>query len=165
MVNNEKKLEFWSIPTSEILKKLQITTDGLKSSEVRERLNRYGANVLKPKKRSDTFKFLLSKFKSPITLILIFASGLFFSRRCHRYCNYHNYYSDQWSAEFLAGKRSSDAFEKLLAAVQIKAAVLRDGKETEIPLEEIVPGDVIILNAGDIIPADCLYSRIKRSVC
>lgn len=76
MVNDEKKLEFWSISTSDMLKKLQTTTDGLKSSEVRERLNRYGANILKPKKLSDTLKILLSQFKSPITLILIFASGL-----------------------------------------------------------------------------------------
>ena len=78
MVNNEKKLEFWSIPTSEMLKKLQMTTDGLKSSEVRERLNRYGANILKPKKRTDTITLLLSQFRSPIILILLFASGLSF---------------------------------------------------------------------------------------
>jgi hypothetical protein len=50
LVNNEKKLEFWSISTSDMLQKLQTTTDGLRSSEVGERLNRYGANILKPKK-------------------------------------------------------------------------------------------------------------------
>ena len=49
MVNNEKKLKFWSISTSDMLKKLQTTTDGLKNSEVGERLKRYGANILKPK--------------------------------------------------------------------------------------------------------------------
>jgi Mg2+-importing ATPase len=57
---------------------------------------------------------------------------------------------------FWQEKGASDAFEKLLATVQIKAAVLRDGEETEISVEEIVPGDIIILNAGDMIPADCL---------
>jgi Mg2+-importing ATPase len=45
--------------------------------------------------------------------------------------------------------------------VQIKAAVLRDGEEKEIPVEEIVPGDITILNAGDIIPADCLILESK----
>ena len=49
-----------------------------------------------------------------------------------------------------------------LAAVQIRAAVLRDGEEKEIPVEEIVPGDIIILNAGDIIPADCLILDSKN---
>jgi Mg2+-importing ATPase len=45
--------------------------------------------------------------------------------------------------------------------VQIKAVVLRDGEEKEIPVEEIVPGDITILNAGDIIPADCLILESK----
>ena len=62
---------------------------------------------------------------------------------------------------FWQEKGAADAFEKLLAAVQIKAAVLRDGEEKEIPLEDIVPGDIIILNAGDIIPADCLILESK----
>lgn len=44
--------------------------------------------------------------------------------------------------------------------VQIKAVVLRDEKEVEVPLDEVVPGDIIILNAGDIIPGD---SRILES--
>ena len=45
--------------------------------------------------------------------------------------------------------------------MQIKAAVLRDGKQIEIPVEAIVPGDMVILNAGDIVPADCLLIEEK----
>lgn len=45
--------------------------------------------------------------------------------------------------------------------MEIKAAVLRNGEEKEIPVKEIVPGDIIILNAGDIIPADCLILESK----
>jgi Mg2+-importing ATPase len=56
---------------------------------------------------------------------------------------------------------ATNAVERLLAIVQIKAAVLRDGKSTEIPIEEIVPGDIVILNAGDIVPADCLVQESK----
>jgi Mg2+-importing ATPase len=56
---------------------------------------------------------------------------------------------------------ASNAVAKLLAIVQIKVAVLRDGKEKEIPVEEIVPGDVVILNAGDIVPGDCLIIESK----
>jgi Mg2+-importing ATPase len=51
--------------------------------------------------------------------------------------------------------------EKLLAIVQIRAAVLRDGKEQEISIEEVVPGDVVILNAGDVIPGDCVILESK----
>jgi Mg2+-importing ATPase len=46
--------------------------------------------------------------------------------------------------------------------VQVKATVLREGRETEVPVEQIVPGDVIILSAGDIIPADCLILESKE---
>jgi Mg2+-importing ATPase len=49
----------------------------------------------------------------------------------------------------------------LLAIVQIKAAVLRDGGPKEIPVEEIVPGDIVILNAGGIVPGDCLVQESK----
>ena len=46
--------------------------------------------------------------------------------------------------------------EKLLAIVQITAAVRRDGGPKDIPVEEIVPGDIVILDAGDVVPGDCL---------
>ena len=78
MTNSAKKLSFWSIPASEMLQELQTTAEGLKSSESDERLKRYGANILRPKKSSDALKILLPQFKSPITLILLFAAGLAF---------------------------------------------------------------------------------------
>ncbi len=145
-----------------MLNKLQITTDGLKSAEVDERRNRYGANILKPKKRTDTLTLLLSQFKSPITLILIFASGLsFFLGDVTDTVIIVIIILISSMLGFWQEKGAADAFGKLLAAVQIKAAVLRDGEEKEIPVEEIVPGDIVILNAGDIIPADCLILESK----
>jgi Mg2+-importing ATPase len=56
---------------------------------------------------------------------------------------------------------ASNAVEKLLAMVQITAAVLRDGNEKEIPVEDIVPGDIVLLNAGDIVPGDCMLLESK----
>ncbi len=56
---------------------------------------------------------------------------------------------------------ATNAVQKLLAIVQIKAAVLRDGVSQEIPVEEIVLGDIVILNAGDIVPGDCLVDGSK----
>ncbi len=67
---------FWSIPASELLQQLQTSPEGLASDEARERLDRYGLNLLKPKKRSDALTLLLSQFKSSIILILLFAAGL-----------------------------------------------------------------------------------------
>ncbi len=117
--------------------------EGLKSSESSERLKKYGANILKPKKRSDTLTLLLSQFKSPITLILLFAAGLaFFLHEPTDTIIIAAIILVSSLLGFWQEKGASNAFEKLLAAVQIKAAVLRDGEEKEISVEEIVPGDI-----------------------
>ncbi len=145
-----------------MLQKLQTTSEGLTSSESSERLKRYGANILKPKRRSDSLTLLLSQFKSPITLILLFAAGLaFFLHEPTDTIIITLIILISSLLGFWQEKGAADAFEKLLAVVQIRAAVLRDGKEKEIPVDNIVPGDIIILNAGDIIPADCLILDSK----
>jgi len=144
LTNSEKKLEFWSVPASEMLQKLRTTSEGLTSSESGERLKRYGANILKPKRRSDSLTLLLSQFKSPITLILLFAAGLaFFLHEPTDTIIITLIILISSLLGFWQEKGAADAFEKLLAVVQIKAAVLRDGKEKEIPVDDIVPGDVL----------------------
>ena len=62
---------------------------------------------------------------------------------------------------FWQERGAANAVEKLLAIVQTKATVLRDGNQKEIPVERIVPGDVIILNAGDLIPGDSIVLESK----
>ena len=62
---------------------------------------------------------------------------------------------------FWQERGAANAVEKLLAIVQTKATVFRDGTQKEIPVEEIVPGDVIILNAGDLIPGDSIIFESK----
>jgi Mg2+-importing ATPase len=62
---------------------------------------------------------------------------------------------------FWQERGAAKAIEKLLAIVQTKATVLRDGNPKEVPADEIVPGDVIILNAGDLIPGDTIILESK----
>jgi Mg2+-importing ATPase len=153
---------FWNIPTAELLQQLQTTSQGLTNDEARQRFIRYGANLLKPKKRSNTLTLLLSQFKSPIILILIFASGLSF------------FLHDPVDADIILAivlvsgllgfwqeRGAANAIEKLLSVVQINAEVLCDGAIREIPVEEIVSGDIVILNAGDVIPGDYLIIESK----
>ena len=75
---NKLQPAFWSIAATETLEQLQTTAQGLTTDEARARLTRYGANLLKPKKRSDSLSLLISQFKSPLILILLFAIGLSF---------------------------------------------------------------------------------------
>jgi len=72
---------FWSISAPEIVQQLHTGTDGLTTDEAKQRLTRYGSNFLKPPKRSDLFALVLAQFKSPITLILLCATGLSFGLR------------------------------------------------------------------------------------
>jgi Mg2+-importing ATPase len=159
---NKSTAAFWSIAATEMLQQLQTTAQGLTTGEAQARLTRYGANLLKPKKKSDALTLLVSQFKSPIILILVFATGLSF------------FFHDPVNALIILTiilvsgllgywqeHSAANAVEKLLAIVQIKASVLRDGSPKEIPVEAIVPGDIVILNAGDVIPGDGLVDESK----
>ena len=158
----EEQSNFWNVPVPEMIQRLQTTAEGLSSSESNERLKKYGANLLKPKKSSDALPILLSQFKSPIILILLFAAGLsFFLGDTTDTVIIVTIILISSLLGFWQEKGAADAFEKLLSAVEVKATVLRDGKGKEIPIEQIVPGDVIIFGAGDIVPADCLILESK----
>ncbi len=155
MLDNQRV--FWSIPIAELFRQLNTAPEGLKSVEAHLRLAQYGANLLKPKTRSGTFTLLISQFKSPIILILFFATGLSFF--LHDPADAFIIFAIILISGLLGfwqERGATNTVEKLLAIVQVKAAVLRDGSPGEIPVEQIVPGDIVILNAGDIVPGDCL---------
>jgi Mg2+-importing ATPase len=154
---------FWSVQPSELFHQLQTTSQGLASEDAKQRLIHFGANRLKTKKRSDTFTLLLNQFKSPIIIILFFAAAL--SLFLH----------DPTDAiiilaivlisgllGFWQEKGATNAVAKLLAIVQVKAQVIRDGSPHEVLVEEVAPGDVVILSAGGGIPGDCLLLESKN---
>lgn len=160
--NKGQPLPFWSISPEELPAHLQTPSTGLSESEAGTRLISFGENRLKPKKRSDVLSLFIAQFKSPIILILLFATGLSF------------FLHDPADAliiltiVFVSGllgfwqeHSATNAVEKLLAIVQIKATVLRDGVQKDIHVEEVVPGDVVVFNAGDIVPGDCLLLESK----
>jgi len=153
---NQPDFDFWSIPVEKLFVQLQTKIEGLTSQDADKRILQYGDNLLKPKKQNNALTLLLAQFKSPITLILLFAIGLSF------------FVHDNTNAliilaivlisgvlGFLQEASAAGAVEKLLSIIKIKAQVLRDGKPVEILIEKVVPGDIVIVNAGDVIPADC----------
>jgi len=159
---NQSPTPFWSIPSFELLRELQTTPQGLRSDEVQERLLRYGSNLLKPKKKSDALTVLLAQFKSPIILILIFAAGLSFFLR--NPTDAVIILAIVWASGFLGfwqERGAANAVEKLLAIVQIKATVVRNGDLKEVSVEEVVPGDIVFIKASDVIPGDCLLLESK----
>ncbi|OPY93114.1 MAG: Magnesium-transporting ATPase, P-type 1 [Syntrophaceae bacterium PtaU1.Bin231] len=157
-----KPSAFWTLPQDDLLTRLETGRDGLGSAEASRRLSNEGANCLRPAKRTDALTLLVSQFKSPIILTLVFAAVV-------------SYFLDDKADSviivtivlvsgflgFWQERGAAGAVEKLLALVSIKTAVLRDGVRTEIPLEEVVPGDVLLLSAGNAIAADSLILESK----
>lgn len=153
---------FWNLPTEQVLQQLKSNLQGLSRKEAQQRLTEYGANSLKQKQQSHTLILLLNQFKSPIILILIAAAIL------------SGFLGDAVDTVIILGiviisgllgfwqeRGATDAVAKLLALVQVKATVLRDGQAQEIPNENVVPGDIVLLAAGDSIPGDCLILESK----
>ena len=127
-----------------------------------KRLLRYGSNLLKPKKKSDALTLLLAQFKSPIILILIFAAGLsLFLRNPIDATIILVIVLVSGLLGFWQERGAVNAVEKLYAIVQIRATVVRDGDSKEIPIEEVVPGDIVFIKASDVIPGDCLLLESK----
>jgi P-type Mg2+ transporter len=153
---------FWCVRAADMLRQLATTEEGLGSEQARQRLGRYGANTLKPQSRSNVLALMLSQFKSPIVLLLLFATGLSFF--LHDPVNALIILAIVLASGFLGFWQeysATSAVEKLLAMVQVKVTALRDGSAHEIAIEEIVPGDIVILKAGDIVPGDCLVNECK----
>ncbi len=156
-----KEPPFWSMPLPDLCRRLSAGPEGLSEAEAHALLRKYGPNQLRPKRQVNAVTLFMKQFTSPIILILLFAAVLSF------------FLGDPTDSiiimaivlfsgmlGFWQEYEASAAVEDLMALVQLKAMVIRDGTEIEIPFEDVVPGDIVILNAGDGVPGD---SRIIDS--
>ena len=154
--------DYWSITPANLLSTLKSTEKGLAQQEVEQRLKQYGPNALEKRQRATALILFLSQFKSPLVLILIFAAII-------------SAFVGEWTDAsiviavvlgstilgFVQEYNASNAVEKLRSRVTIKSNVLRDGQPKLIPSEQIVPGDVAVLSAGSLIPADGIILSAK----
>lgn len=151
---------FWSSTPEELYANLGSSPTGLTSSQAAQLI----AALPKPADHNSRFRFVgifLGQFKSPIILILLFAAVVSAALGDATSCVIiFAIVLASGTLGFWQEFHASDAVQKLLAMVQITAIVLRDGKETTVPVAQVVPGDVYVLHAGDLIPAD---SRIIES--
>jgi len=148
---------FWHLTAEEAISKLSCTQQGLSGQNAAQRLSQYGPNTIKSNSRTSAVLLFLSQFKSPITLLLIGASVL---SAC---------LGDLTDSiiilviviissvlSFLQERGAANAVNELLKMVQLHCTVLRDSVKKDIPIEGAVPGDIVFLSAGDIIPGDGL---------
>jgi len=128
---------------------------GLSSREAAERLKQFGPNEPALKKRSGPILELLLLFLNPLVIILLIASAASFALGDATDATVILVIISLGVAiNFIQTYRSQKAIEKLRENVTPTATVLRDGKWQEIKRREIVPGDLVRLSAGDLVPAD-----------
>jgi P-type Mg2+ transporter len=134
---------------------LSLTETGLTNEEARTRLARFGPNEPATAKRTATVFQILLLFANPLAIILLAASAI--SAALGEVINASIIVLMvllSVALNFIQTYRSHRAVDRIRKEVAPTATVLRDGKWVEIPRREVVPGDVIKLAAGDLVPAD-----------
>ncbi len=155
--------ELLSLPAEEILTRLNTSiTNGLRAEEAQKRLEIYGRNELAKKKKRAAIVNFLSRFKSPLVIILIIAGAI--SATLGQIPSVIVIYAMVFlsvSLSYYQEANASKAAELLKEKVATSATVLRDRVKQEIKLSFVVPGDIIFLSAGDITPADARVIEAK----
>ncbi|EQA35429.1 magnesium-importing ATPase [Leptospira inadai serovar Lyme str. 10] len=149
--------EFWTYSKGEIFTVLSSSLEGITNEEAKERQKIYGRNILKSSRSATSLRLLLSQFKSPITLILLGAA--FISWNLGGRTDSYIIFSIVLISSILGfwqEKGASDSVNKLLEMIRLNANIIRNGTWSETNFEEIVPGDIVSLTVGDVIPADSL---------
>jgi Mg2+-importing ATPase len=146
---------YWSLEPEQLLSALHATRNGLQPADAEQRLKQYGLNTIRAQQQATALRLLLSQFKSPLVLILIFAAIV--SGIVGEWVDASIVLAIVLGSTilgFVQEYTASNAVEKLRSQVTIKSSVLRDGQPQMLPSEQVVPGDVVMLSAGSLIPAD-----------
>jgi H+-transporting ATPase len=150
----EPKDDLKSLPMPEVLTKLGSSPDGLSHAEAEKRLAQYGSNKIEEKKTNSFLKFL-TYFWGPIPWMIevaVILSGIV--RHWPDFFIILLLLVSNAVVGFWEEHQAGNAIEALKAKLAVKATVKRDGKWTNPNASELVPGDVIRLRLGDIVPAD-----------
>ena len=153
--------DIWKEPLDRLLTRLATTPAGLSSAEVQSRLATYGPNDAATVKRSPLWLQFLARFRNPLVIILLVASAL--SAATGDVASFFivvSIVTASITLDFVQEVRAQNAVEALRRSVAVQATVRRDGKSLSLPTDQLVPGDIVELIAGDLVPAD---SRLLES--
>ncbi len=158
----DTKSKYWAMNPDELWQELHSSPQGLSQEVVEQRLEEVGPNVLKARREQTSLMLLLNQFKSPIVLILIFATLM-------------SAFLQDWPdaiiillivfgsaiLSFVQENNAHNAADKLRSQLTLKTNVLRNGQQHSISTDDVVPGDVVNLSAGSLIPADGVIMEAK----
>jgi magnesium-transporting ATPase (P-type) len=160
---SEEILKFHDLAVDEVLKRLETSREGLSASDAKNRLERFGPNRLEQGKKDNPLLRFLSQFNDILIYVLL-ASAI------------GTAYLGQWIDTavilgvvvinafigFIQEGRAEKALEAVKGMLSSESRVLRDGRKVIIPSERLVPGDVVLLSAGDKVPADLRLFKERR---
>ncbi|MFH1003605.1 MAG: HAD-IC family P-type ATPase [Chloroflexota bacterium] len=154
---------WYSLTLDEALSRLGSRCAGLTEAEARERWQRYGANHLVGKPKTPPLKVFLQQFFSPLIYVLLVAAVVSLAVA---------HFLDAWVIlgvlflnaviGYLQETRAEQAMEALIRLAAPRARVRREGRVTVVPAQDIVPGDVVLLESGDRVPADARLLEVSN---
>ncbi len=150
---------YWSLTAADVARGLGTTLEGLTSAEAVRRLEQRGANELREQRALSRMRVLWNQLRSPLLLLLILAALASAA-------------TGEWvdavivliivtasvGIGYSREYRAQAAAARLRARILTRANALRDGRPTRVPVREIVPGDVVLLSAGSLVPGDGLIA-------
>ncbi len=146
---------FYSKKVEEVLAELKTSLSGLSSQEAQKRLSEYGFNELQEKKEETLLQMFIDQFKDFMIVILIIAALV---------SAFVGEYTDaivivaivvlNALLGVIQENRANKALKALKKMTKPNAKVIRDGKVQVVPTRELIPGDIVVLEAGDFVPAD-----------
>ncbi|MEG0416249.1 MAG: magnesium-translocating P-type ATPase [Erysipelothrix sp.] len=160
---NKQLIETLSLPQDELFEVFETTSDGYTSEVALKKLEEFGPNEIKPHKKKNPFVGFVNVLINPFNLVLMVVIAITFITDIILSTGEKDYLTISILSiiviistliSFIQDERSSAASEKLLNMVSNTTAALRDKEFIEIPIDDLVLGDIVNLSAGDIIPAD-----------
>lgn len=147
--------DIWSEPVGGLFSRLTTSPSGLASDAAVARIIEFGRNDAAATKQVPLWLQFLARFRNPLVIILLVASGLSAaSGDVASFLIVVSIVTVSISLDFIQESRAQSAVEALRRSVAVTARVLRDGKPRDLPVDQVVPGDIVELIAGDLVPAD-----------
>src|ERR1051326_5044491 len=153
--------DVWKESIEQLLGRLAATPVGLDTAEAQSRLAPYGPNDAATVKHSPLWLQFLVRFRNPLVIILLVASGLSAATGdLASFLIVVSIVTTSITLDFVQEVRAQNAVEALRRSVAVQAKVRRNGASLSLPIDQLVPGDIVELIAGDLVPAD---SRLIES--
>ena len=158
--------EWHSVSYSKVLENLNTSSEGLPSSEAHKRLKKAGPNILYRQRKESAFKILIRQFLNPLIYILLAATILAIAMgKITDGIVVFSVIIINATIGFVQEYQAGKTIQGLLKLIPENATVMRDGEQKNIPASDLVPGDYVLLQAGDKVSADMRLTFVKNMQC